>query len=122
MKIAINGTCLCMRMSCDICELPFELEGMQACVMDADGQRGDLVCRDCIAAGPDGIKRRAQEAANQMKEIAADAQRFADELSQEDIEMPSLAAYDLEQERVYVDRFGMTREQLEMIPRDDGGF
>ena len=81
------------------------------------------VCFNCLLAGADGIRQRAQAAADHAKAGAVAAQEFADELKAEEITVPDMAAVEEMRDAACVERFGVTRAELpEPYPRRAGVF
>ena len=101
MKITLHGEIMSGHcVTCDICDKAFELDGVSARFLDETGGSFQDVCPACLVSGPDGIRRRAAQAATDyekevpclianIKQRLADMQQFAADLQAEEITMPT---------------------------------
>ena len=78
------------RWPCCICHGPVEQRPIYAIVEKFGGPPGDYVCEGCIAAGPEGMKKRAIEAAKRWVRDASDFLAWARTFQGEGIDCPTL--------------------------------
>jgi hypothetical protein len=124
MKIVLKSNGVFLRTRCCICGLGFDPDGAIAWAYEDgddpnDRAIGAHVCRECIAAGPAGMKRRARALAHRAP--SAETKRSASWLAGQTIHAPKLAAYELAIDRALVERCGKTREQLDAEQGADDG-
>jgi hypothetical protein len=116
-KIILKSNDAAFTLCCCICGEYFQPENAIALALNdttEDRQYAyGAVCRPCIVAGPDGMKRRAFERADKQAIQARQAAEWAQAIAATTIDAPSAAQYELAIDRFVVQACGMTRELLE---------